>query len=65
MFRADVRNGEVGAILVTEQTMGISRWAMKVIFLFLMNGILLQHPALIVASLIFGAFHLMIVRENM
>lgn len=32
--------------------------------LFLLNGILLQHPALIVVSLIFGIFHIRIVREN-
>lgn len=32
--------------------------------LFLQNGILLQYPALIVVSLIFGISHLAIVREN-
>ncbi|MDO4620813.1 MAG: hypothetical protein Q4B09_09365 [Lachnospiraceae bacterium] len=32
--------------------------------LFLMNGILLRHPMLIVASLIFGVFHITIVKEN-
>jgi len=32
--------------------------------LFLLNGILLQHPALVIASLIFGAFHIAIVKEN-
>ena len=32
--------------------------------LFLMNGILLRHPVLIASSLIFGCFHLAIVREN-
>lgn len=34
------------------------------VVLFLMNGILLRHYALIAASLLFGACHLMIVREN-
>jgi hypothetical protein len=34
------------------------------VILFLMNGILLRHPALIAASLIFGVCHLMIVREK-
>lgn len=32
--------------------------------LFLINGILLCHPILITAALLFGAAHLMIVREN-
>ena len=32
--------------------------------LFLMNGILLRHPALVAVSLIFGVSHLLIVREN-
>ena len=32
--------------------------------LFLLNGILLRHPVLVVASLIFGVFHFMIVKEN-
>ena len=32
--------------------------------LFLLNGILLRHSALIAASLIFGAFHFLIVKEN-
>lgn len=32
--------------------------------LFLLNGILLQHPALIVISVIFGIFHMEVVREN-
>lgn len=32
--------------------------------LFLLNGILLRHPALVAASLIFGVFHFMIVKEN-
>jgi hypothetical protein len=34
------------------------------VILFLVNGILLRHPALIAASLIFGVCHLTIVREN-
>lgn len=34
------------------------------VILFLLNGILLRHPALVVASLIFGAFHIAIVKEN-
>lgn len=34
------------------------------VLLFLMNGILLHHPALVIASLIFGTFHLVIVKEN-
>ena len=32
--------------------------------LFLLNGILLRHPALAAVSLIFGAFHFLVVREN-
>ena len=32
--------------------------------LFLLNGILLRHPALVVASLVFGVFHFLIVKEN-
>lgn len=32
--------------------------------LFLMNGILLRHPALGVVSLVFGVFHFIIVKEN-
>ena len=32
--------------------------------LFLMSGILLQHPALIASALIFGVFHVAIVKEN-
>lgn len=34
------------------------------VILFLLNGILLRHPALVDASLIFGAFHIAIVKEN-
>ncbi len=34
------------------------------VVLFLLNGILLRHPALIVVSLLFGVCHLMIVKEN-
>ena len=34
------------------------------VILFLLNGILLRHFALVVASLIFGAFHFAIVKEN-
>ncbi len=34
------------------------------VLLFLLNGILLRHFTLVVASLIFGAFHLAIVKEN-
>lgn len=34
------------------------------VVLFLMNGILLRHPALVAASLVFGAFHFIIVKEN-
>lgn len=33
-------------------------------FLFLMNGILLRHLALVLASLVFGVSHFIIVREN-
>ena len=32
--------------------------------LFLLNGILLRHPALVAATLIFGVFHFLIVKEN-
>ncbi len=32
--------------------------------LFLLNGIILRHPALVVASLVFGVFHFLIVKEN-
>lgn len=32
--------------------------------LFLVNGILLRHPALVIAALVFGAFHFIIVKEN-
>lgn len=32
--------------------------------LFLLNGILLRHPALVVVSLFFGICHFIIVREN-
>ena len=32
--------------------------------LFLLNGIILRHPALVVASLVFGIFHFLIVKEN-
>ncbi len=34
------------------------------VILFLLNGILLRHSTLVVASLIFGAFHFAIVKEN-
>lgn len=34
------------------------------VILFLVNGLLLCHPALIIVSLIFGGCHLMIVHEN-
>ena len=34
------------------------------VILFLLNGILLQHPALIVTSLVFGTCHFIIVKEN-
>lgn len=33
-------------------------------FLFLLNGVLLRHLALVAASLIFWVFHLLIVKEN-
>ena len=33
--------------------------------LFLLNGILLRHLALVVVALIFGIFHFIIVKENM
>ena len=32
--------------------------------LFLLNGIILWHPALVVTSLVFGIFHFLIVKEN-
>ncbi len=32
--------------------------------LFLLNGILLRHFALVVAALVFGVFHFLIVKEN-
>ena len=32
--------------------------------LFLLNGIILRHPALAVAALVFGVFHFLIVKEN-
>ena len=32
--------------------------------LFLLNGILLCHPALVAAALVFGVFHFLIVKEN-
>ena len=32
--------------------------------LFLLNGILLRHPALVAASLVFWFFHFLIVKEN-
>ncbi len=32
--------------------------------LFLLNGILLRHPVLAAASLVFGVFHFLIVKEN-
>ena len=32
--------------------------------LFLLNGILLRQPALVAASLVFGIFHFLIVKEN-
>lgn len=34
------------------------------VVLFLLNGILLRHPALIAASLVFGVCHFLIVKEN-
>ncbi len=33
--------------------------------LFLLNGTLLRHPALITASLVFGFFHFLVVKENL
>lgn len=33
--------------------------------LFLLNGILLRHPALVAAALVFGIFHFLIVKENL
>ena len=35
------------------------------VVLFLLNGILLRHPALVVVSLVFGVFHVIIVKENL
>ena len=32
--------------------------------LFLLNGILLRHPVLVAATLVFGVFHFLIVKEN-
>ena len=32
--------------------------------LFLLNGVLLRHPALVAAALVFGVFHFLIVKEN-
>ena len=32
--------------------------------LFLLNGILLRHPALVAAALVFGIFHFLVVKEN-
>lgn len=34
------------------------------VVLFLLNGILLRHPALVVVTLVFGFFHIIIVKEN-
>lgn len=34
------------------------------VVLFLLNGILLRHPALVIAALVFGVFHFIIVKEN-
>lgn len=34
------------------------------VVLFLLNGLLLRHPALIASSVIFGTCHFMIVKEN-
>ena len=34
------------------------------VVLFLLNGILLRHPALVVAALVFGVFHIIIVKDN-
>ena len=34
------------------------------VVLFLLNGILLRHPALVIASLVFGICHFTIVKEN-
>ncbi len=39
--------------------------ALVPVVLFLLNGILLCHPALIAASLVFGISHFLIVKENM
>lgn len=38
--------------------------AMVPVVLFVLNGILLRHPALIVTSLVFGVCHFIIVKEN-
>lgn len=38
--------------------------ALTPVILFLMNGILLRHPALILSSFLFGVSHLIIVKEN-
>ena len=32
--------------------------------LFLLNGIILRHPALVAAALVFGVFHFLVVKEN-
>lgn len=32
--------------------------------LFLLNGILLRHPVLVIVSFVFGVFHFIIVKEN-
>ena len=34
------------------------------VVLFLLNGIILRHPALIISALVFGVFHFIIVKEN-
>lgn len=34
------------------------------IVLFLLNGVLLRHLALVIVALVFGAFHFVIVKEN-
>lgn len=34
------------------------------VVLFLLNGILLRHPALVVAVLVFGIFHIIVVKDN-
>ncbi len=38
--------------------------ALVPVVLFLLNGILLRHPALVAASLVFGVYHFLIVKEN-